>query len=189
MYIIIGEEQILQQTQDIENKRLEVLHSMSPDAYKGVLWLRQNKHLFSKTIHEPMLLQINLKDGKYAKYFENIIPQRDLTAFVCEDKNDMNLLLKYLRDQQKLRINAVHSDPNRVVNHQPSIPLQNIQQYGFEHYLVSLIDAPQTILNYLVKMYTLNEIPIGNDKVQSSLDHIPDHFRRFFSSTLYFEIY
>ncbi|OXU28125.1 hypothetical protein TSAR_002632 [Trichomalopsis sarcophagae] len=179
---IRGEEQVLQQTQDIANKRFELLHTMSADAYKGVLWLRENSHLFSKTIHEPMLLHINLKDSKYAKYFENIIPQRDLTAFVCEDKNDMNLLLRYLRDQQKLRINAVHSDPNRVVNYEPSIPLQNIQQYGFEHYLVSLIDAPQTILSYLVKMYGLNEIPIGNDKVQSSLDHIPDRFRRFFSS-------
>ena len=180
--ILLEQEQKLQAVQDIENKRLDSLHKLSGDAYKGVLWLRSNQHLFSRPVHEPMLLHINLKDAQYSKYFENIIPYRDLTAFVCEDKNDMNLLVKYLRDQQRLKINVVHSDPNKYVNTQPSIPLHHIQQYGFQNYLISLIDAPTTILNYLLSMYRINEIPIGNDKVISNLEHLPDDLYRFFSS-------
>ncbi|XP_011505579.1 PREDICTED: structural maintenance of chromosomes protein 5 [Ceratosolen solmsi marchali] len=179
---IIVEEKNLQAVKDIDNKRLELLQKLSSDAYKGILWLRSNKHLFSKPVHEPMLLHINLKDAKYSKYFENIIPQRDLIAFICEDKNDMNLLVKYLLDQQKLKINIVHSDPDKETCNEPRIQLHSIQKYGFEHYLVSLIDAPNTILNYLINMYRINEIPIGNDNIALNLEQIPDTFFRFFST-------
>lgn len=181
MFIPSAEEQSLQAVQDIENKRMELLQRLNSDAYKGVLWLRSNQHLFSRPIHEPMLLKINLKDPNYSKYFENVIPQRDLYAFVCEDKNDMNLLIKYLLDQQRLKINAVHQDPNKEVRQEPRVPLCNIQQYGFEHYLIELIDAPKTVLNYLISMYRLNDIPIGSDKVAMNLDRIPDSFFKFFS--------
>ena len=81
-----------------------------------------------------------------------------------------------------MKINAVHSDANKFVRDQPSIPLHNIHQYGFEHYLISLIDVPKTILNYLIHMYGLNEIPIGNNRVASNLENIPDTLFRFFSS-------
>lgn len=181
LIMFIVEEQTLQEVQNIENKRYEVLNRLSNDVYKGVLWLKDNKHLFSKPVHEPMLLHINLKNPEYSKYFETVINQRDLTAFVCEDKADMNTLLQYLRDQQRYKINAIHSDPHKQVNDQPSIPLYNIQKYGFEHYLVSLIDAPKTVLNYLIKMYRINEIPIGNDEVASNLERIPDGLEKFFS--------
>lgn len=179
---ILDEEQKLNEILDVEEKRLQLLHKLDAPAYQGVMWLRQNKHLFSHPIHEPMLLSINLKDPKYSLYFENIISHRDLVAFVCEDKADMNLLLNYLRDQKKLKVNALHSDPNRFVDYTPPIPLESIKQYGFEHYLVSLIEAPTVVLNYLVSQYGINQIAIGNDKVASNIDSIP--LRCFFSSKI-----
>ncbi|KAL7298761.1 hypothetical protein TKK_0008507 [Trichogramma kaykai] len=178
---IHGEEQYLKEIQDIENKRLQRLRSISQDAYKGVIWLRENKHLFSRTVHEPMILQINLKDPGYSKYFENIISSRDLTAFICEDKNDLNKLLHCLRTQQKLVINAVHIDPERRVNFDPRIPLYHLQRYGFENYLIDLIEAPEIILKFLVIYYSINQIPIGSEQVAMNIDQIPDEIRRYFT--------
>lgn len=180
---ISDNDQTIKGIQDIQNKRLEVLQRLSPDAYKGFLWLQSNRDKFSRPVHDPMILHINLKDREYAKYFENIIAVRDLTAFVCEDKSDMNLLMKYLRDQQKLQINVVHSDPNKELNSEPKIPLQNIQKFGFEHYLISLIDTPRTILNYLIINYSIQDIPIGSEQAAANLDHLPDAIRRFFTRT------
>ena len=85
------QEREFQMGKNVEDKRLQILRSRSEDAYKGVLWLRSNKDKFSATVHEPMCMKINVKDGRYAKYFESQIAMRDLTAFVCEDKNDMNI--------------------------------------------------------------------------------------------------
>jgi len=173
--------QVEHQSLNIETKRLELLRQSSLDAYKGVLWLRENRDKFSAMVHEPMLLSINVKEASYAKYLETIIPIRDLLAFTCENKQDMNLLLKYLRDQQKLQVNVVHSDPMKRVFMQPEIPIENIRKFGFKHYLVSLIEAPPTIMKYLVPMYHLHNIPIGTNEVEDNTDHVPHNLRCYFS--------
>ncbi|XP_012264932.2 structural maintenance of chromosomes protein 5 [Athalia rosae] len=171
----------LQSVEGVEKQRLALLRQMSADAYKGVMWLRGNADKFSQIIHEPMLLKINVKSAKYSKYFESVVPSRDLCAFVCENKQDMNMLMTYLRDQQRLQINCVHSDPDKRVNMSPRIPIESIAQYGFEHYLSSLIDAPQTILKYLVSMYRINNIPIGNQNVEQNIDYLPNSLSCFYS--------
>ncbi|XP_043507403.1 structural maintenance of chromosomes protein 5 isoform X1 [Frieseomelitta varia] len=166
---------------NIETKRLQLLKERSIDTYKAVHWLRENRNKFSNTVHEPILLNINVKNVPYAKYLENIIPFRDLIAFVCEDKRDMNMLLHHLRDEQHLQVNVVHSDPTRHVSMDPIVPLHHIKQFGFTHYLVSLIEAPSTIMKYLVSMYNLNNIPIGKSQVDDHIDHIPNNIRCYFS--------
>lgn len=169
------------QSLNIDVKRLELLKRSSPDAYKGVLWLRDNRDKFSATVYEPMLLSINVKEASYTKYLENVISFRDLIAFTCENKQDMNLLLKYLRDQQKLQINVIHSDPTKKI--MPSnIPLQDIEKFGFKHYLASLIEAPPVIMTYLVSTYHLNNIPVGNNEVENNINRIPHNLRCYFSS-------
>ncbi|CAK9827391.1 Structural maintenance of chromosomes protein 5 [Anthophora retusa] len=169
------------QLHNAEAKRLQLLREKSQDTYKAVQWLRENRNKFSGIVHEPILLNINVKDVSYAKYLENIIAFRDLIAFVCENKKDMNMLLYHLRDEQKLQVNVVHSDPQKHVSMEPNIPLERIQQFGFTHYLVSLIEAPSTIMKYLVSMYSLNNIPIGTNHVDDNIDHIPGNIRQYFS--------
>lgn len=128
-----------------------------------------------------MFTLINVKDITYSKYLERIIPLRDLIAFTCESKEDMNLLTKYLRDQQKLQVNIVHSDPNRKMFTEPNIPLKNIRRFGFEYYLASLFDAPSAIMKYLIPSYNLNNIPIGSRAVEENLDNIPRSLSCYFS--------
>ncbi|XP_014480265.1 PREDICTED: structural maintenance of chromosomes protein 5 [Dinoponera quadriceps] len=172
---------------NIDAKRMELLRRKSIDAYKGVLWLRENRDKFSGLVHEPMLLSINVKDASYAKYLENVIALRDLIAFTCENKRDMNLLISYLREQQKLQVNIVHSDPMKIVTMHPIIPIEEIQKFGFKHYLVSLIEAPSTLMKYLVTMYSLNNIPVGSNAVEDNTENIPRNIHCYFSeNNIYF---
>lgn len=177
-----AQEAKLQTAKDVESQRLTLLRHLSQDAYKGVMWLRENTDKFSTIIHEPMILKINVVSKRYSKYFENTIAQRDLCAFVCENEQDMNMLLTHLRDEQRLQVICVHSDPNENVDMNPKIPIDCIAQFGFQHYLSSLIDAPQAIMNYLVSMYRINNIPIGNDNVENNVEHIPSALNIFYSS-------
>ncbi|XP_033330198.2 structural maintenance of chromosomes 5 isoform X2 [Megalopta genalis] len=168
---------------NIDARRLQLLRERSIDTYKAVQWLRENRDKFSGTVYEPIFLNINVNNAFYTKYLEFIIPFRDLIAFVCEDKQDMNLLLHYLRDEQKLQVNAAHSDPAKHVSMTPHVPLANITQYGFTHYLASLIEAPSTIMKYLVSMHNLNNIPVGTNLVDDNIDHIPHNIRCYFSQS------
>ncbi|XP_025994604.1 structural maintenance of chromosomes protein 5 [Solenopsis invicta] len=169
------------QALNIDVKRLELLKQRDMNTYKAVLWLKDNQNKFSSIIYEPMLLNINVKETSYAKYLETIIPFRDLIAFTCEDKQDMNLLLKYLRDQQKLQVNVVHSDPMKRISMQPNIPIENVQKFGFKHYLADLIEAPPSIIKYLISMYRLHTIPVGTNEVENNTNYIPQNLTCYFS--------
>ncbi|XP_012530407.1 structural maintenance of chromosomes protein 5 [Monomorium pharaonis] len=169
------------QNLNIDVKRLELLKQRDVNAYKAVLWLKENQDKFSATVYQPMLLNINVKEVSYAKYLENIIPPRDLVAFACEDKRDMNLLLKYLRDQQKLKVNVVHSDPMKRISMQPNIPIENVKRFGFKHYLAELIEAPASIMKYLISMYRLHNIPVGTNEVENNTNYIPRNLSCYFS--------
>ncbi|XP_015127454.1 structural maintenance of chromosomes protein 5 [Diachasma alloeum] len=173
---------------DIESKRLDILMGASKDAYKGVMWLRENTHLFKKKVWEPMLLYIQVKDNRYSKYFENTISHRDLIAFVCEDKEDMGLLLSHLRTRMKLKVNVVHSDVFRPINMTPRISLSDIKRFGFTHYLIDLIDAPEPILKYVVNMYHLQNIPIGTNRVEETFEQVPATFFSFFSLNKHYAV-
>ncbi|XP_017884045.1 structural maintenance of chromosomes protein 5 [Ceratina calcarata] len=179
----IEAQQSEQQRLSVEAKRLKLLREKSSDTYRAVHWLRENRDKFCSTIHEPILLNLNVKDAKYAKYLENVLPYRDLIAFVCEDKRDMNNLLNYLRTGQNLQVNVVYSDPTKHVSTEPNIPLRHIVQFGFTHYLVSLIEAPSTILKYLVNMYNLSNIPIGTAQVDDNTENIPTSLHLYFSQS------
>ncbi|EFN85556.1 structural maintenance of chromosomes protein 5 [Harpegnathos saltator] len=170
------------QSLNINTKRMELLRQKSLDAYKGVLWLRENRDKFSAPVHEPMLLNINVKDASYAKYLETVIPLRDLIAFTCENKDDMNLLIKYLREQQRLQVNVVHSDPMKRVAMQPTIPIESIQKLGFRHYLSSLVEMPPTIMKYLISMYHLHNIPVGTSDVEDNVENVPRSITCYFSA-------
>uniref|UniRef100_A0A8C2NYQ7 Structural maintenance of chromosomes protein 5 n=1 Tax=Capra hircus TaxID=9925 RepID=A0A8C2NYQ7_CAPHI len=50
--------------------------------------------------------------NKNAKYIENHIPSNDLRAFVFENQEDMEVFLKEVRDNKKLRVNAVIAPKN-----------------------------------------------------------------------------
>lgn len=166
--------------ENIKQQRMEKLQRIDPHAYQATLWIRNNSHLFSGKVYEPIILELNVLDSKHGIYLENIIEKRDRVAFICEDKNDMNLLIQSLRIQQKLKVNILHSSSEER-NYQPNIPIENLRQYGFFAYLDSLFTAPKAITNYLGKLYGIHNIPIGTDKTDQCYEQIPNQIRLFFS--------
>lgn len=54
---------------------------------------------------------------------------RDLLAFTCEDKEDMNNLVRILRDEKNLKINVVHSGSEHQASSsfKPSVPISNLR--------------------------------------------------------------
>lgn len=53
-------EESVQQMENIKEKRLRILEKRDHDAYRAVLWLRENINLFSGQIYEPIMLEVFL---------------------------------------------------------------------------------------------------------------------------------
>ncbi|NWS13743.1 SMC5 protein, partial [Pachyramphus minor] len=155
---------------NIMKMKEENLKGRFQDTYSALTWLRKNKDKFKKTVYEPMMLEINPRDSRHAKYIENHISSDDMRAFVFESQEDMEVFL--IRDHQKLRVNAVCAPAESCAESLPSRPIEELQQYGFFSYLRELFDAPRPVMSYLCYQYRVHEVPVGTEKTRDMIERV-----------------
>ncbi|XP_071035184.1 structural maintenance of chromosomes protein 5 [Parasteatoda tepidariorum] len=168
-----------------DNKRLEFLKQRFKDAYEGVIWLQQNYNRFRAKVHPPILTLLKIENEDNCKYIENLISQRDLVAFVCEDKEDNKLLTQILRVQKKLNVNIVMA-PDKPLDCYRAPPLtKQFRQMGILCFLREIISAPDAVMRFLCECYKLHMIPICNhtaEEKEKNMRDILQNFRSFFTA-------
>lgn len=173
----------LSKMNDMNELKIKTLERYYPDSMVALKWLENHRNLFRGEVYGPMFLYLNIKDTKNAKYVENSIANRDLTAFICQYREDTNILLKECHEKQKLRINVVSALDNVNENDLcPPIPIENINQFGFHSYVSNFVEGPVIIVQYLILTYHLHEVPIGDQKTFSMADRIPSDIKVYFTN-------
>ncbi|XP_054253445.1 structural maintenance of chromosomes protein 5 [Indicator indicator] len=162
----------LGQLNNIMNMKEEHLKLRFQDTHTALIWLRKNKDKFKKTVCEPMMLEINMKNNRYAKYIENHISANDMSAFVFESQEDMEVFLLEVRDHQKLRVSAVCAPAQSYAESLPSRPIEELHRYGFFSYLRELFDAPHAVMSYLCYQYHVHDIPVGTEKTRNMIERV-----------------
>ncbi|XP_014650918.1 PREDICTED: structural maintenance of chromosomes protein 5 isoform X2 [Ceratotherium simum simum] len=157
---------------NLMNQKEDKLRQRYRDTYDAVLWLRNNRDKFKQRVCEPIMLTINMKDNKNAKYVENHISSNDLRAFVFESQEDMEVFLKEVRDNKKLRVNAVMAPEHSCADKAPSVSLNELKQYGFFSYLRELFDAPNPVMSYLCYQYHIHEVPVGTERTRERIERV-----------------
>ncbi|NXO62615.1 SMC5 protein, partial [Phainopepla nitens] len=160
----------LGQLNNIMHMKEENLKMRSRDTHSALMWLRNNKDKFKKKTCEPMMLEINVKDSRHAKYIENHISANDMKAFVFECQEDMETFL--VHDRQKLRVNAVCAPTESCAENLPSRPIEELHQYGFYSYLRELFDAPPPVMSYLCYQYRVHDVPVGTQKTRDMIERV-----------------
>ncbi|NWS61794.1 SMC5 protein, partial [Chunga burmeisteri] len=160
----------LEQLNNIMNMKEENLKGRFRDTHSALMWLRKNNDKFKKKVCEPMMLEINMKDNRHAKYVENHISANDMRAFVFESREDMEMFL--MRDHQKLRVNAVCAPAESWAERLPSRPIEELHRYGFFSYLRELFDAPHPVMSYLCSQYSVHDVPVGTEKTRNMIERI-----------------
>lgn len=56
--VFTGVEQEIARESNAANLKMEIMKQQHPKLYQGVLWLRENKHLFQDEVFEPMYTQV-----------------------------------------------------------------------------------------------------------------------------------
>ncbi|XP_026961764.1 structural maintenance of chromosomes protein 5 [Sagmatias obliquidens] len=169
---ILGVDDHIVRFDNLMNQKEDKLRQRYRDTYDAVLWLRNNRDKFKQRVCEPIMLTINMKDNKNAKYIENHIPSNDLRAFVFESQEDMEVFLKEVRDHKKLRVNAVIAPKSSYADKAPSRPLNELKQYGFFSYLRELFDAPDPVMSYLCCQYHIHEVPVGTERTRERIERV-----------------
>ena len=99
-----------------------------------------------------------LKKDYYAQ-LENTIGWQEMEAFVCEDQDDANLLMRKLRQDVNLhRINVICSNPdvNVTFNHPSNLP-KHVKKVFLDEVLG---ECPKAIKNHLCQKKKLHMVPV-----------------------------
>ncbi|NXD16149.1 SMC5 protein, partial [Nothocercus nigrocapillus] len=157
---------------NIMNMKEEKLKGKFRDTHSALMWLRKNPDKFKKRVCEPMMLAINMKDNRHAKYVENHISSNDMRAFVFESQEDMEKFLLEMRDYRKLKVNAVCAPAESYAEAKPSRPIEELHRYGFFSYLRELFDAPRPVMSYLCFQYRVHDVPVGTEKTKNMIERV-----------------
>ncbi|XP_063151213.1 structural maintenance of chromosomes protein 5 isoform X2 [Candoia aspera] len=160
------------QFENLMNMKEEKLKGRFQDTHSALMWLRQNRDRFKRSVCDPVLLSISMKDNKHAKYIENHISLNDMKAFVFEMKEDMEMFLKEMRDNHKLKVNAVCAPSESHAEKRPSKPIEELYRYGCFSYLRELFDAPHPVISYLCRQYHIHEVPVGTEKTKNMIERV-----------------
>ncbi|XP_041656098.1 structural maintenance of chromosomes protein 5 isoform X2 [Cheilinus undulatus] len=151
------------------NAKEEKLRGRHRDTYTALQWLRENRNIFTGNVHEPMMLVINVKDNRFAKYVENHISFHDLRAFVFQRKDDMEKFMVEVRDRMNLRVNSVSAPEETCSKREPARNIDSLRRFGFFTYLREMFDAPEEVMSYLCHQYRVHDVPVGNDQTKAMI--------------------
>ncbi|XP_037540129.1 structural maintenance of chromosomes protein 5 [Nematolebias whitei] len=149
------------------NAKEERLRGRHRDTHTALQWLRDNRQLFIGNVHEPMMLVINVKDHRFAKYVENHISFHDLRAFVFQRKDDMEKFMTEVRDKLNLKVNSISAPAESCSKRTPSRNIESLSRFGFFSYLREMFDAPEEVMSYLCFQYRVHDVPVGNDQTKA----------------------
>ncbi|XP_076015393.1 structural maintenance of chromosomes protein 5 [Genypterus blacodes] len=154
------------------NAKEEKLRGRHRDTHEALQWLRQNRQLFDGNVYEPMMLVINVKDHRFAKYVENHIPFQDLRAFVFQRKEEMERFMAEVRDKLNLRVNSICAPVESCSNKQSSRNIESLKHFGFFSYLREMFDAPDEVMSYLCQQYKVHDVPVGTEMTKGMINTV-----------------
>uniref|UniRef100_A0A7N8Y246 Structural maintenance of chromosomes protein 5 n=1 Tax=Mastacembelus armatus TaxID=205130 RepID=A0A7N8Y246_9TELE len=190
-------ERKLNDMNNMMNAKEEKLRGRHRDTYTALQWLRKNRHLFEGNVHEPMMLVINVKDHRFAKYVENHISFHDLRAFVFQRKDDMEKFMTEVRDKMNLKVNSISKIhfASTVMNSKIDIKCIHLcncllflyalpSRFGFFTYLREMFDAPDEVMSYLCHQYKVHDVPVGKEQTKAMIKTvIEEPYLRVFYTT------
>ncbi|XP_054161003.1 structural maintenance of chromosomes protein 5-like [Oppia nitens] len=163
--------------EDIFRKRLAKLRELDPSAYKAYEWLQQqDDQRFRRRIYPPIMTQLDIERPDWAKYVESAINNRDLSAFICEDADDLREFTQSLQQELNLRVNVVMA-PRESLDQFDSCDISRLKRYGVYSTVRDMFSAPDTVVAYLCKTGYLHQIPVGNSDTDKHFQN--DLFGRF----------
>uniref|UniRef100_A0A1A9W6X1 Structural maintenance of chromosomes protein 5 n=1 Tax=Glossina brevipalpis TaxID=37001 RepID=A0A1A9W6X1_9MUSC len=178
--------QQIEKLENVADQKLLFLQRKFPDVCEAIKWIEANESSFEAPVYKPIMLELNVRNPDHTKYLENTVAFRDFLAFSCESKKDISRLISELCVKRKLNVNIVQAPSN--VTFVPDIPIENLRRYGFEAYLIDLVDGPHAVLGYLCSLFKLQNIPIGGDSVKEFIEQVPDNITVYFGGNVRYHV-
>jgi len=137
--------------------------------------VNNNRKLFRRPVHGPIVCEITTKDVDASNYLEQHVRNSVLTSFIVECKEDMNLLYREVRTKRGMRINIQVVDQGRLdpVRRQYSDrKMQTLkQEHDVQGYLDECFEAPDAVMQALRNTSNVHSVLVGGPQTSNSLNN------------------
>lgn len=165
----------LAKMKDSKTERAKRYFRQVPNADRICDWVEKNRSLFRKGVWGPIAVEAAPQNAEIAAYLEQHTPNFILKAFVCERKEDADLLYAEVRGKLKLPINVLTVNTDATPSHhRRQYSPQKFQilqdEYGIKGYLDSFVDAPSAVLEALCVNAKIHDVLVGGMATQQAID-------------------
>ncbi|KAJ3254867.1 Structural maintenance of chromosomes protein 5 [Boothiomyces macroporosus] len=171
---------------DIQNQKVRILREANRHAYEALMWLRSNRDIFEGKVHEPLFLELSVKDKAFASAIEAAAGNNSLFTFVCENQKDYYLLRQKVMQEQRLRIN-IAVPANDLDYYYRNSDHKTATKYGFDGVALDFVEGPDAVISYLCQTSSLHKYPVAlNEFGDSDLKRIENsgQFSRFIAGSM-----
>lgn len=172
---LAGKEVEIASLNDVRSHRLRLLKSRNPDAADAVQWLQDNQDKFEHRVYDPVLLEVQVTNKKYAKAAQHVIMQNAFT-FTCQSRKDYQTFNRLLVDGKyagrRLRLNVVEwskTSAPHLRDQRGVLTSNEVKDLGLDGgYLLDCLDGPEPVLNTLCHSAQVHNLPIGTQELSQS---------------------
>ncbi|KAK7023765.1 structural maintenance of chromosomes protein 5 [Favolaschia claudopus] len=163
----------------IEARKLGNLMQWNRDAGDAVHWLRANKDKFKMEVFEPPCLSVTVPDQNFAAAVENSFGPAQMRMFVCQCKEDYDLLNHLINDNpglgRKARVPTWYRPGTENDLTPPPMTPDELAQRGFDGYAIDYVDCPEGLKWYLKRELNMHRTAIslrGIKDLQGAIDAV-----------------
>ncbi|BFZ58528.1 Structural maintenance of chromosomes protein 5 [Savitreella phatthalungensis] len=150
---------------DERSLRMEQLKQRSPDSFRAVEWLAENADKFEMPVYNPILLEVQVTDSRYAAAAQHVIIQNAFT-FTCQTRRDYQTFNRFLVDggAMKLRLYVAeysHTAAPSLSDQRAPVSSEKLRENGLDGFLLDFLDGPAPVLNTLCHLTSIHSLPVG----------------------------
>jgi chromosome segregation ATPase len=150
-------------------KQSSLLQKISPDTAKAWDWFEKNKARLplKGQVYAPPILSCSITDPKYADAVESGMRLGDAIAITCTNNDDQKLLLREMTNKDRLGLHGIYlrTSPRPLSAFQRPVAASDLDQYGFEGYLLDYITGDEPVLAMLCDNVKLHRVAFASKSI------------------------
>lgn len=144
--------------------RLNKLRNRYPHVYQAFQYCKENPDKFTGKVHGPVVMSINVKDGRYASMVEQVLggaASSHLRYFIVENEQDYRTFSRILVDEKKLKVNVAWPSVGNEVLRTPTPEAELHRSYGMDYYAIGVLEGDSHVMRYLAQEANITKIPLA----------------------------
>ncbi|XP_047983367.1 structural maintenance of chromosomes protein 5 [Salvia hispanica] len=160
----------LKEMENVNNKCLQALKNSGAEKIFGAYqWVQDHRAEFKREVYGPVLLEVNVTNRLHAGYLEGHVAHYIWKAFITQDSEDRDLLVRNLRSFDVPVINYVMTGNHQSGSFQAT---DEMRKLGISSRLDQVFEAPHAVKEVLISQFYLDQSYIGSKETDERADMV-----------------